>query len=364
MKRPGIKSPSILISCSLAKTGGNETHVRELARLLSQAGYSVTVGSRSKDFIDQQRSFFDEAHIAYITTPLGSRSPSPLRNIWAALFWSRLRRAAFSHLIGIGPGGFHRLLKHYLREDGLAVYWESGDGTYHTPSHVRMLRAMDKLAATSSRVARVMQAYIDGEVHILPPLSSPALKVGPGSLPNRLPGQELRLAYLGRVTRRKGLENLIEGWTALAIGPARLDVYGGGDLLEELRRTVHLKGLSNVIHFHGAYERERDLEAILARTDLVVLPSEGEGLPHVLIEAMSFGVPFVATGVGGVEDLAHGNPDVLVTGAVWPDFAHGLETMARRVREGQVSRERLRETYQNHYAFERVSQQWLEFLGL
>jgi glycosyltransferase involved in cell wall biosynthesis len=61
------------------------------------------------------------------------------------------------------------------------------------------------------------------------------------------------------------------------------------------------------------FEGERsDLEEIYGNSDLLVLTSEYEGTPNVVLEAMAHGIPVLATGVGGVPELLSNNNGALV----------------------------------------------------
>jgi glycosyltransferase involved in cell wall biosynthesis len=177
------------------------------------------------------------------------------------------------------------------------------------------------------------------------------------------------VTYLGRLVKHKRPDELVRHWKRLSalpgLSPARLDIYGfdpTGEMLEELRRFVIDSQLTDRVQIHGKYDNEQ-LPAILAETDLVVLPSLEEGLPLVLVEAMSRGVPFVATDAGGTEELAEGNRDVIVTGQQWAAFENGLVTMARKVRSGEIDPQRLHEWTEKRYGFPIVSKLWLDCLG-
>jgi glycosyltransferase involved in cell wall biosynthesis len=97
-------------------------------------------------------------------------------------------------------------------------------------------------------------------------------------------------------------------------------------------------------------------------SDLVVLPSLWEGLPLVLVEAMSHGVPFVATAAGGTEELGRNNPDVCITGTAWAEFETGLVRMAGRLRSGEINPLRLHAWAEARYGCAVVSAQWLQCL--
>jgi glycosyltransferase involved in cell wall biosynthesis len=77
-------------------------------------------------------------------------------------------------------------------------------------------------------------------------------------------------------------------------------IAGGGELEAPLTTEARGRGLADRVRFLGW---RRDLATIYAASDLFVLTSLNEGTPVALIEAMSSGVPGVATDVGGVRDV-------------------------------------------------------------
>lgn len=87
-------------------------------------------------------------------------------------------------------------------------------------------------------------------------------------------------------------------------------IFGDGpgtDALQELRNDL---GLEHEVHFMGFRER---LAPYLSLMDCLVITSDHEGLPMVLLEAMALNVPVVAHAVGGIPDvLGHGQFGVLV----------------------------------------------------
>jgi glycosyltransferase involved in cell wall biosynthesis len=100
------------------------------------------------------------------------------------------------------------------------------------------------------------------------------------------------------------------------------------------------------------------LAQIFDGTDLFVLPSETEGLPVILLEAMAHGVPFVATDVGAVRTLAEDNPDVRVVPLDNGALKEAIEEMARGIHSGQVRGDRLQAYHKARFGYEILSQQW------
>jgi glycosyltransferase involved in cell wall biosynthesis len=119
--------------------------------------------------------------------------------------------------------------------------------------------------------------------------------------------------------------------------------------------------LGHQIFLHGAYEHSQ-LPEILGNLDLVVLPSEWEGLPLVLVEAMQHGVPFVATAAGGTAEFGINNPDVRVTPIEWDSFVEGFVEFACGLRAGAVDGLRLHHWAESRYGYDAVSPQWLKAL--
>jgi len=130
-----------------------------------------------------------------------------------------------------------------------------------------------------------------------------------------------RVAILiGRFAPRKGHNYCLE---ATAIAKERLPglkvVFAGdGELEDELKAQAERLGVADDVVFAGF---RRDVPRLLAASDVLLLPSEDECLPLVILEAMSARLPVVATDVGGIsEAVAHGETGVLIE----PRDARGL----------------------------------------
>jgi L-malate glycosyltransferase len=88
-------------------------------------------------------------------------------------------------------------------------------------------------------------------------------------------------------------------------------IVGDGALRKELEDLAGWLGIANRTLFLG---ERADVPRLLALTDVFVMPSVSEGLPNAVMEAMSAGVPVVATNVGGVSELVEDG----VTGRLVP----------------------------------------------
>jgi glycosyltransferase involved in cell wall biosynthesis len=126
--------------------------------------------------------------------------------------------------------------------------------------------------------------------------------------------------YLGRLEGRKGLDILLKAWQMKS--PGALWIVGEGPEREKLKALAADLNLSNV-HFYA--QTKSPLEFYQA-ADLFVLPSLREGLPGALLEAMSCGLPCIATQIGGVIDVMEDHKQgLLVPAASVPDLADAIE---------------------------------------
>lgn len=99
---------------------------------------------------------------------------------------------------------------------------------------------------------------------------------------------------------------LLEVWPTPQIQPATLDIYGDGQERSRLEKEIRRLDLEGQIRLRGAWIPE-ELLAIMEKIDLVVRPSDVEGIPLGLLECRAFGVPFVVSDVGAVRSLAEDN---------------------------------------------------------
>jgi len=98
---------------------------------------------------------------------------------------------------------------------------------------------------------------------------------------------------------------------------------GSGSLESELRRKTIELGLADKVVFTG---HVGDVRSYLEAADLFVLSSDKEGLPLVLGEAMAYGVPCIATAVGGNSEIvSHGQTGLLVKPRSPEQLAEAIE---------------------------------------
>ena len=127
--------------------------------------------------------------------------------------------------------------------------------------------------------------------------------------------KNVSLIYVGRLQSIKGIIYLIEAVNKLRKEgrPIRLKIVGDGPDETPLKKIVSNFGLNDCISFLGHINYGPDLLNIYQSCDIFVLPSISEGIPKVLVEAMSQGLAIIASNVGGIPSvLKEGKNGLLV----------------------------------------------------
>ena len=123
------------------------------------------------------------------------------------------------------------------------------------------------------------------------------------------PGEPIRLLFVGMCVWHKGIKYLVEAMDLLKDLNVRLDIIGkfGIDdpFYKSIRKFIADRKLDDRIKFHGFIERDEVIR-MFRESSIYVHPSLMEGYGMVLAEAMSFGLPIVATTAGAIPELVEG----------------------------------------------------------
>lgn len=173
---------------------------------------------------------------------------------------------------------------------------------------------------------KIRNAFVAGDQ---PPLTPP-----PANASGRL-----RILYMGRLERRKGIYNLVRGLLALDRDDWELTILGGdtetGPLGSSVRELVDLTAArDDRIRFHDAVARER-LASLIDAHHLCVVPSLWECWPNVALESLRRGRPVLATPTGGMTEIVQPGR------SGWLSSGTGAESLAAAVGSILDSRDEL-----------------------
>lgn len=170
----------------------------------------------------------------------------------------------------------------------------------------------------------------------------------------------LLVTYIAEMIPRKRHADALAAFARLqARHPnAVLALLGDGRLMEELRSLAQTLGVSEKTRFSGF---RRDVATALAASDVFLFPSQQEGLPCAIMEAMSMALPVVAADVRGSRDLiVNGECGYLVPVGDTEAMGDRLIELAalgpqKRALLGQAARERM----QREFSTERSVAEWI-----
>jgi glycosyltransferase involved in cell wall biosynthesis len=313
----------ILVIADSSRTGGPE-HVLTLATELRRAAWPVLVVCPEGQLRDRCR----EASIPSRAVPMsGASLPlAAIRFRHLARRWQPdlihshgLRAGVIVSRAGVGARWVHT---HHL--DG----WFAAS-RLRIAAHRRALQLVGRGADLQIAVSTAVADFVTGEVGV------PATKVR--TVPNgiyplqakaRLGPSGATVGTLARLTQTKGIDLAVMALATPAGRELSLRVGGAGPELSNLIDLATSMDVAGRIHFVGEVQ---DRQQFFDSCDVVWVPSRAEPFGLVACEAMSAGVPVVASRVGGLPEIldppyagacvAPANPGALasVTGAILAD---------------------------------------------
>lgn len=171
-----------------------------------------------------------------------------------------------------------------------------------------------------------------------------------------------RILSAGRVVYQKGLDLGMRALAQLQDLDWRWYIAGDGPQMAHLKLLARELGIGERVTFLG-WQSQADLAQGYHRANLFLFPSRHEGMPNAVLEAMSSGLPVVATRIAGNEELVlDGETGVLVRPEDVDSLRDGLRGLIadadKRERMGHASRLRV----EREYSWERIARQYSEYL--
>jgi len=230
------------------------------------------------------------------------------------------------------------------------------------------VRTSDQVVAISSATAGEIAELVHRPVPVIP------YAVGFATAPADIPPRPDRAAddpfvvlFVGNLIERKGVRYLVDAVHRLSPRiPMRLLILGKGEGAEgsRLREQVKNLGLEDRVEMPGRVP-EPELHRAFARANVLVLPSivdargDTEGLGVVLLEAMSYHLPVIASNVGGITDIvADGETGLLVPPADPVALAAALERLATDAPLAERLADAGRRYVQEHFSWPVILEEW------
>jgi glycosyltransferase involved in cell wall biosynthesis len=282
-------------------TGGLERHFVDLCNQLARRHEVVAIAH------PEFRGRLDAAVQFHALDLSGWRyNPAALFGLYRVL---RRHRPQLVHAQANKAAAMVGLLRPFIRGGFVAT-------VHNLKRDTGMFRPFDRVIAVSRRAAAQLDhAHVDVVYNGIDPPSLPA-DTGTGYLQSALGREKLEppvVIAVGRLVPAKGFDILLRAWQAL---PATLVIAGDGPERSRLEGMIRDYGLGDRVILAGY---RRDVPALMASADLMVIASRNEGFPYVLVEGLHVRRIIIATRVPGALDMLpdaflvdYGSPEQLV----------------------------------------------------
>lgn len=175
---------------------------------------------------------------------------------------------------------------------------------------------------------------------------------------------EINFAYIGRLVATKGIYEIADALRLAKNSGTpnfRFSVAGDGPDKESWLNYLTDCGLENELNYCGSVSGE-EKNAFWSSADVLLLPSYAEGLPYSVLEALAFGVPVIATDVGGIPDaVEHGVQGLIVKPRSSVSLAEAIGEIARDSNRLQTMSEACRCKAEEFYSIDNLVNSFAPF---
>lgn len=110
----------------------------------------------------------------------------------------------------------------------------------------------------------------------------------------------VNVLFMGRLGHRKGVYDILEAAKYIENPKVVINLYGDGEI-EQVNKLIIDNNLEKKVKIGGWISGEKK-EEVYNSSDIFILPSYNEGLPMSILEAMSYGLPIIATNIDGIPE--------------------------------------------------------------
>ena len=198
--------------------------------------------------------------------------------------------------------------------------WKGATRAVFAPILRRIVRSSDAVTVISSYTGQRLRDYVpEVQTTIIPFGAASSGRLNATTARVREATDDFELLFVGRLVRRKGVDVLLRAAQKLASDRRlKVRIVGGGPERQSLESLARELGVLETVSFEGVIG-EKQIDAMFMRCDALVLPAivtetgDTEGLGVVLIEAMGYGKPVIASAAGGIVDIvSDGDTGLLV----------------------------------------------------
>ncbi|MEY0243211.1 glycosyltransferase family 4 protein [Providencia rettgeri] len=328
--------------------GGAQIHVRDLSIAMTQLGHQVTVIVGEIGALTEQ---LEDSGINYIVEPKLIRNISPLKDIICTIKLRSILKQLSPDIVSLhsskaGIIGRSALIGTKIPCIFTAHGWAFADGV--SKQHKKLYIFIEKLFSKfCNKIVTVSNQ--DKNLAIKYKVASSAKQI---VIHNGMPDKSFEFSKksklsdtidiicIARFSEQKDHTSLFKALAKITSLNWSLNLVGKGPLESEMKKLAKELQISNKISFLG---ERHDVSKLLSSSDIFILPSNWEGLPRSIIEAMSFSLPIIASDVGGVSEMVSPSNGFLIPRGDINEMSSALRILIKnqdiRIRMGNISRE-------------------------
>lgn len=268
-----------------------------------------------------------------------------------------------------GPSFYRKIPFIYMASwDGLPIINHihgSEFGKFYTDAGARKQRLVRKIWGKCTRFIVLSEEWKRIFSVVIPEEKMAVIENFSVAAPAISRGNRKTVLFLGAINEMKGCYDIVDVIAEVKkrIPDVKMIMCGDGEI-KGVKGKAAKCGVLDRFEFPGWVRGEKK-DQILREADLFFLPSYTEAMPMSILDAMGYGLPIIASNVGGIPRIVRDNGSMCEPGDIrgFSDkITELLENDEKRLQEGQRSREIVEKEYSLEAHIKRIEQQYREVL--
>ena len=352
-----------------SRDGGVEVVVSNLAPHLAALGYDVTCFNRTnQQFKKQKKSAplpreYRGVHLVWTPT-VDRRGLAAMSSSVTATVMAAFRRFDLLHFHTEGPCVLCWLPRLFGKKIVVTIHgldhqrqkWGKFASAYIMLGEKAAVRHAHRVIVLSKGVQDYFREKYGRETVLIPNGIDPA-EPRPASRITKQFGLSSRdyILFLGRLVPEKGIHYLIEAYQKLKTDKKLVIVGGTSDTDDYVKQLYEMAGNNPSILFAG-FQQGQILEELYSNAFLYVLPSDLEGMPLTLLEAMNYGCCCVTSDIGECADVMNGSGITFPRGSA-EALREALQDLCDHPEKAEAHRAKAREVVASKYTWQEITAQ-------
>lgn len=337
-----------------SEIGGAQSHLLELLKEGSRRGFDVSLISSPGGWLENHCV---DLNIKFISNKFFKNSYNPVNLLKAIIEVRRVVKEIKPDVIHChsGGGGFYGRLAAF----GLPVKkvftvhgWSFRPGA---PFSQRMVSFIAEFIMKSLTDKVICVSHFDKNIGINSGVinKKSSIVIHNGVIVPEISEKKddkLNIIFVGRLAPPKRQDIFLKSISLLSLdikNKINVEILGDGFRKKDIENLCENLGLQSNVSIESI--QTEFMGQKYSRADILVLISDYEAFPMVIIEAMSYGVPVVASSVGGIPEVVDSSVGLLVKKNTPEDFASALESLIlnseERKEKGVNARKRIQDNF-------------------